>query len=229
MQEPDLFALMSCDPWFGALDEAERLAMLANSQVVRVNGGEYVFRKGDASNGFFGLAKGVLKASTLRPDGREGILAVLEPGNWFGEASVVDGWPRNHDVLAIGPAELLRIQQDEFDRLMLGHRFARAISKLQARRMRVVYAMLEDATLYSTRARIARRLQRLARGDITMAPTDRRVIALSQDCLAMMLGITRHTVALELKTMVLQGAISLGYGKIIIESMEKLEAVETDS
>ena len=35
--------------------------------------------------GFYGLAAGMIKISTLRHDGREAILAVLEPGNWFGE------------------------------------------------------------------------------------------------------------------------------------------------
>lgn len=220
---------MSSDPWFGSLEEVERAEILANSDVVRLNEREYVFRKGDNPNGFFGLVRGSLKVSTLRSDGKEGILGVLEPGNWFGEASVVDGRPRSHDVIAVGPAELLRIRQESFDHLMLGRQFSRGIATLQARHTRVFYAMLEDATLYSTRVRIARRLQRLARGDITMATTDRQVIALSQDWLAMMLGITRHTLALELKALVSQGAISLGYGKIIIESMEKLEGVDTDT
>lgn len=229
MQESELLTRMSADPWFGALDEVERLTMLANAQMVRLGDGEFVFRKGDYPNGFFGLAAGVLKVSTLRCDGREGILAVLEAGNWFGEASVVDGQQRTHDVTAVGPAEVLRIGQDAFDTLMYRSDFSRAIATLQARRTRALYAMLEDATLYSTRARIARRIQRLARGDITMAKTDRNVIALTQDRLAMMLGVTRQTLALELKAMVANGAISLGYGKIIIESIDKLKAMETST
>ena len=223
-----MLAHMSADPWFGTLDKAERLAMLANAQTFRLRGGEYAFRKGDTSNGLFGLVRGLLKVSTLRCDGREGILAVLEAGNWFGEASVIDGQPRTHDVTAVGPAELLHIGQSAFDKLMHGTGFSRAIATLQARHTRVIYAMLEDATLYSTRARIARRILRLARGDITMAETDRRVIKISQDWLAMMLGVTRQTLAIELKAMAAYGAISLGYGKITIESMEKLRAMEAD-
>ncbi|MET0348586.1 MAG: helix-turn-helix domain-containing protein [Rhizobacter sp.] len=49
---------------------------------------------------------------------------------------------------------------------------------------------------------------------------------MTQDALAMMLGITRQTLALELKAMVTAGAITLGYGRIRIESFERLKALE---
>ena len=64
---------------------------------LRLRPGEMLFRQGDAPGGFYGLLGGLLKISSLREDGREAILVVLEAGNWIGEISLMDGEPRTHD------------------------------------------------------------------------------------------------------------------------------------
>ncbi len=66
----------------------------------------------------------------------------------------------------------------------------------------------------------------LAYGDVTMAAQIRREITVSQDTLAMMLGITRQTLALELKAMAAKGAVNLRYGRIEILSKEMLLAFQ---
>lgn len=101
--------------------------------------------------------------------------------------------------------------------------FARAMTVLLCLRVRVLYGMAEDAMLRSTRARMARRLLTLARGDSTMAPQARARVAVSQEALAMMLGITRQTLSKELKSLVREGVLSLGYGHIDILSLPALE------
>ena len=92
-----------------------------------------------------------------------------------------------------------------------------------AARTRSLYGMVEDATLRSTRARVARRLLLLARGDATQAADTRAVVPVSQEALAMMLGITRQTLSKELKLLAAHGAITLGYGRIDIELPALLE------
>jgi len=224
--EHPLLRPLSADPWFGALDLATRRELLAGAERLRLLPGSFVFRQGDETAGFYGLVGGLLRVSTLREDGREAVLAVLEPGNWFGEASALDGLPRTHDVSAAGRVELLCVAPENFQRLMRRNGFAQAIALLQARHARAIYALLEDATLRSTRARIVRRLQRLARGDATMAATERPVLQVTQQTLAMMLGITRQTLALELKALAAGGAIRVGYGRIEILSAPRLAAME---
>lgn len=214
------------NPWFAALDGETRAELLSAGETVRLRHGEFVFRQGDATTGFYVLTSGTLRVSTVSEGGREAVLAVLEAGNWFGEASALDGLPRTHDVAAWGDASLLMVDRAAFDRLMQRSGFARAIALLQARYMRAVFAMLEDATLRSTRARIVRRLQRLARGDATMDTEDRRVLHVTQDTLAMMIGITRQTLALELRAMARAGAIRIGYGRIEIVSHRLLGEME---
>src|SRR4051812_15930441 len=94
----DLLPQLSANPWFGSLPLRERREMLAAGELQRLRPGEMLFRQGDKvspGKGFlYGVAEGSFKISTLREDGKEAILVVLEAGNWFGEISLIDGQPR---------------------------------------------------------------------------------------------------------------------------------------
>ena len=221
------------NPWFAALPSADRKALLAACEHVHLASGEMLFRQGDpvpaGQGAFFGVLRGGIKASSLREDGKEAILVVLEVGNWFGEISLIDGQPRTHDATAVGDTELLALPRPAFDRMMQRPAFAFAVCRLLAGRVRSLYGMVEDATLRSTRARVARRLLLLARGDATQARDARPMVPVSQEALAMMLGMSRQTLSKELQGLVREGAIELGYGKIAIASMGRLERLGVDA
>jgi CRP-like cAMP-binding protein len=222
-----LLSTLSINPWFGALPLAERKLMLAAADLQHVRAGEMLYRKGDPVGGFYGVVQGAIKVSTLGEDGREGILSVLESGVWFGEASLVDGLPRPHDATAVRASEVLVISQSGFNRLMQRGAFARAIGRLLCGRLRALYGMVEDSMLRSTRTRIARRLLALVRGDATMSSDARASVNVSQEALAMMLGITRQTLSKELKVLAHAGVLSVGYGRIEIVSLPDLELCGT--
>jgi CRP/FNR family cyclic AMP-dependent transcriptional regulator len=220
---------MSANPWFGALRLADRQTLLGAAELLRLRPGEMLFRQGDAPGGFYGLLSGTLKISSLREDGREAIFVVLEAGNWMGEISLMDHQPRTHDATAIGHVEVLVVPQAVFTVLMDEAAFARAVAAMLASRVRSLYGLVEDAALRSTRARVARRLLLLARGDVTMAADDRPVVPVSQEALAMMLGITRQTLSKELKTLAELGAVELRYRRIVIASGARLKALSDPS
>jgi CRP-like cAMP-binding protein len=217
---------MSGDAWFASLPLTEKQSLIASSTLVRIDIGEQLFRRGDPADGFYGIVEGRLKASNVRSDGKEAILAILEPGNWFGQMSTVTGWPYAHDLIALESAQVLRLPLAVFNAFMQNAVFAKAIAVLVCQHTGLLYQMLEDATLHSTRTRIARRLMRLARGDATLAADNRSHIPVSHDTLAMMLGISRQTLALELKEMALQGAVALRYGHVEIVSMDVLKSFD---
>lgn len=228
----ELLQRLAVNPWFAALPAAERRALLAAGETVRLAAGEMLFRQGDAvpagQGAFYGVVSGGIKASSLREDGKEAILAVLEAGNWFGEISLIDGQPRTHDATAVADTELLALARPAFDRMMQRPPFALAVCRLLAGRVRSLYGMVEDATLRSTRARVARRLLLLARGDATQARDPRPVVPVSQEALAMMLGVSRQTLSKELQGLAKEGAIELGYGRIAIASVPLLERSGVD-
>lgn len=224
--DDDLFQRMSIHPWFGSLSPTHRHAILSRCKVLRLAAGDYLCRMGDHARAFYGVESGRLRVSPMRPDGKESVVVVVETGQWFGQTSMLVGKARVHNIVAVEPVCLQVLASHDFEQLMRQASFARAIATLEAMHTYMLFQMLEDATLHTTRARIARRLIRLAHGDETMAMPSKGNIRISQDTLAMMLGITRQTLALELKLMVAEGAVSLRYGHIEILSMDVLRSFE---
>jgi len=213
---------LSDTSWFSALPATLRQTLLTSASSLYLQSGEMLFRQGDTPSGFYALLKGTIKMSTLSEDGREGILTILEQGTWFGEISLIDGQPRTHDATAIGAVELLLVTPDVFSLLMQDAIFANAIAKMLAYRIRLLYGVLEDVHLRSPRARIARRLLLLAGSNTMHASAPQNRIPISQESLAMMLGMSRQTLSKELKFLCHQHVISLRYRSIDIISLAAL-------
>lgn len=224
---PERWQTLAHNPWFASLPQVVQRVLLEAAEPLKLRAGEMLFRQGDGlpTEGavFFGVLSGHLKFSNLHEDGREAILAVLEPGNWFGEISLFDGQPRTHDATALAATEVLAISRQAFDALLRQTEFAQGICRLMAVRLRLLYGMLEDASLQSTRVRVARRLLLLTHGGATHQTQARAEVAVSQESLAMMLGITRQTLSKELKALVAAGALTLRYGRIEVCSTAALQ------
>lgn len=218
----------STNPWFQSLPPHAANALLGAAVPVSVAAGAFLFRQGDpmdaGSYAFFGVARGVLKLSIFNAEGDEAILALVEPGNWFGGVSTLDQQPRGHCAIALEDSEVLGVSVERFEALMRDAAFAGAIARLVAARLRLAYGSLAGAALQGTRARVARRIAALAHGDMSQAPQGRASISTSQDALAMMLGISRQTLSKELQALVKLGAIRLRYGHIEIQDMALLQS-----
>lgn len=219
----DTLAVLRSNPWFSSLPASEQQAMLALATPVRLPRGTVLYRKGHPECGFYGIVQGLVKISSVAPGGREGILALIEAGNWFSESTLLDGQVNPYDATVVEDVQLLVIAREGFEALMLRQPFAAAIARLEAQRLRAVFSMVEDVMLRDMRARVARRLLMLAHGDATMAAQARARVLVSQDALAMMLGVTRQTLAKEFKELVETGVLALGYGRIDILDVPALQ------
>ena len=221
----DLLKALSVNRWFNTLPLELREVMVRESKRICLRRGEMLYRRGDVPDGMYAVVNGMLKLSTLREDGKEAALAVLETGTWFAESSLLNNQPRPHDAIALCQAEVLVLSCAAFHALMTRLDFAQAIAALLAERVRLLYGVVEAATLRSTRARIVHRLLVLAHGDAAVEPNIRRRVPVSQEALAMMLGISRQTLSVELQQLVDRGAIRLGYRCIEVLSEERLRSM----
>ena len=217
-------SLLLADSWFSALPSTVRHVLLDTATRVRLAAGEMLFRRGDAPSGFYALLKGKIKMSTLNEDGREGILTILEPGTWFGDISLIDGQPRTHDATAVDPVEVLLVTPPCFSVLMQDPAFANAIARMLAYRIRLLYGVVEDVHLRSPRERVARRLLLLSGSNTMQESAPHQSIPVSQESLAMMLGMSRQTLSKELKFLAAQKAIALKYRSIHILSLTILSS-----
>lgn len=219
----DWLQVLRANPWFGALPMPEQQAMLDLAEPMHLPRGASLYGKGSVDGGFYGLVRGVVKISSVGADGREGILALIEAGNWFNESTLLDGLPNPYDATALEALELLVISPEGFGQLMQRLPFVQAVARLEALRLRAVFGMVEDTMVRNMGARVARRLLVLAHGDATMAEQARARVLVSQDALAMMLGVTRQSLWKEMRSLVEEGIVALGYGRIDILDVPALE------
>ena len=102
---------------FGALSD-ETLEFLATTLPVRVvEVGESLFREGDQAREMFVVLGGEVEVLKRTRRGAEARVALLGPGDWFGEMSILDVQPRSASVIAVAPSRLLRITSESLDAL----------------------------------------------------------------------------------------------------------------
>ncbi len=156
--------------------------------------GKAVFVQGQLSDAVMYIQKGSIKISVLSRTGKEAVVAMLGPGDFFGEGALAGQPVRIATATATTPATVLIIERDVMSGLLQDEPAfsARFIAYMLARNIRIE-ADLVDHLFNSSEKRLARALLLLARyGD--QAGPERRVPKISQETLAEMVGTTRSRV-----------------------------------
>jgi CRP-like cAMP-binding protein len=134
---------------FGALSD-DVLAFLASMlTVVKPTIGETIFREGDEANAMYVVLAGEMEVTKKSRGAVDARVAVLGPGDWFGEMSIVDIQPRSATVRALAPGRLIRITAADLDALYRHDVRSYAIIVLNlarelSRRLRVADGILAD-------------------------------------------------------------------------------------
>ena len=161
--------------------------------VTRYRRGQVIFAQGDAGHDVRYLQKGAIKLSVLSRIGKEAVVAMLVPGDFFGEGVLAGQSVRIGTATAIAASSVLTIEKEAIVRLLHEQpAFAdRFLSYMLQRNIRIE-ADLVDQLFNSSEKRLARTLLLLARyGDDN--PT-RTLPKISQETLAEMIGATRSRV-----------------------------------
>jgi CRP/FNR family cyclic AMP-dependent transcriptional regulator len=85
---------------FRGLGVDERRTLLARSRIRNFAAGETTFRMGSPGDNMMAVLTGNVRISLSSSDGRELLLAILFPGEFFGEISLLDGRERTADATA---------------------------------------------------------------------------------------------------------------------------------
>ena len=156
--------------------------------------GESVFTQGDACEHVWYIQSGGIKLSALSKTGKEAVVAMLGPGDFFGEGCLAGQELRMGSATAITPSAILRIDKGHMAQLLhkqhsMSDRF---ISHILTRHIRIEEDLI-DQLFNSSEKRLARALLLLARYGKQAKPT-RVVPQLSKETLAEMIGTTRSRV-----------------------------------
>jgi CRP/FNR family cyclic AMP-dependent transcriptional regulator len=162
-------------------------------RVVKYRRGEVIYAQGDAGNDIRYLQKGAVKLSVLSRVGREAVVAMLVPGDYFGEGALAGQSVRIGTATAAVASSVLIIEKDAMIQLLHNEpAFSdRFISYMLTRNMRIE-ADLVDQLFNSSEKRLARTLLLLAR--YGHANPQRTLPKISQETLAEMIGATRSRV-----------------------------------
>jgi CRP/FNR family cyclic AMP-dependent transcriptional regulator len=102
---------------FGGLDDESLDALTKELRASLFDPGALVMKEGDHAREMFVVLSGELEVVRHSTNGGEGRVALLGPGNWVGEMSIIDPQPRSASVRALAPSILLVVTTEDLDRL----------------------------------------------------------------------------------------------------------------
>jgi CRP/FNR family cyclic AMP-dependent transcriptional regulator len=155
---------------------------------------EPVFAQGDAAEHVMYIQEGGVKLTVVNETGREAVVAILGPGDFFGEACLGGQHVCMATATTIAPTTVLVIKKNEMIRVLHEeHEFSdRFIAYMLARNIRVEEDLI-DQLFNSSEKRLARTLLLLARYGAPGDP-EKALPKVSQETLAEMIGTTRSRV-----------------------------------
>jgi CRP/FNR family transcriptional regulator, cyclic AMP receptor protein len=213
--------------WFAKLSPPLREDILARAVVRRVGDGAVLSARGAPADEWCGVAKGAVRVSSVSLSGKQITLTYVEPGTWFGDIALFDGLPRTHDGHAHGDTTLLVVRKADFRELLSRHiELYDALLRLNCRRLRLLFDVVEDLNTRPLAARLAKQVLLLARSyGIAQGEEIRIGLQLAQEDLAQLLGASRQRVNQELKAFERDGAVRIEPTRLVVLSRPKLLAI----
>jgi CRP/FNR family cyclic AMP-dependent transcriptional regulator len=221
-----LLEMLGRTPLFGALEDADRKAILQEMRESTFDGGQSIFARGDPGRDIYLVTSGRVRLSVLTAEGRELSFAHAEPGQIFGEIAVLDGGVRSADATAVSKVTALTLSKGALTRLIEQRAIVRdAIVKFLCNRIREADHQLEGIALYPIEVRLARFFLAAARQKGELKPGAKIVIDLpiSQSELALLIGASRPKVNAALALLESSGAIQRKESRFTCD-IDELEA-----
>jgi len=210
----------------GHLSAAELERLIAHARIETYRPRREIYLKGGEGRGLMLVLQGGVRLGIQATDGRQLAVAVVEPGEVFGELELFDGGERATAATAIGNCALLVVDRRDFlpllrDNPELGLRLAAVL----ARRMRRLLEQAEDALFLHRRTRLAKKLLQLVREQ--GQPTEGGIslpMRLRQRELGNLLGLSRESINKQLSSWHRAGVIRCERGAVTVVDPATLEA-----
>jgi CRP/FNR family transcriptional regulator, cyclic AMP receptor protein len=218
----ELAGLLERSAWFRSAPAALRAELIETGRVEHLAAGQRLFTRGDSDDGLYCVLDGLMRIGAASSDGKEALLAVIEPVNWFGEIALFDHRPRTHNAYAERDCALFHVPRVALAALLeRTPAYWHVFGLLLTQKLRLAFDAIEEAALLPAAQRVARRLLLMA-GGYGEPGALRRVLKVPQEDLAMMLALSRQTINQVLKQFETQGALKLGYAEIEMTDLRKL-------
>ena len=211
-------------PLFAALDNEDAEALLSQMTPARMERGDILFREGETGDTLYVIGEGKIKLGRSSSDGRENLVAILGPGEMFGELSLFDPGPRTMTATAVAETQLLGLGNDSLTGLLTGRpEVAKALLAALAQRLRRTNEHLADLVFTDVPGRVAKALLDLA--ERFGRPVEEGVMVshdLTQEELAQLVGASRETVNKALADFAGRGWLKLEARAVLLLDVDRL-------
>jgi CRP/FNR family transcriptional regulator, cyclic AMP receptor protein len=212
-------------PLFAALDDEAARALMESMTSSHLERSDILFREGDQGDRIYVIGEGKIKLGRSSVDGRENLLAILGPGEMFGELSLFDPGPRTATATAIAETQLIALSHEDLDSFLVGRPAVAAnLLAALARRLRRTNEALADLVFTDVPGRVAKALLDLSTR--FGRPADDGILVaheLTQEELAQLVGASRETVNKALADFASRGWIKLEARAVVLTDVERLK------
>jgi CRP-like cAMP-binding protein len=224
MRSDEIQKILSQNTWFASLPESLANKLLEKGKLKALHNQQILHQKNDLADGFYCVISGRIRVSNFTVEGKELVLTWIQPGNWFGEISLLDGQTRTHDTHAEDTTILLKVPKLAFEQLFKEHQdWSQHIMRLLCQRVRATFSLIDETGCLSLKGQLCKRLSLMYQGLEEQRQTKIIELAISQDTLAQLIHSSRQTVNKILQSLRAEKIINLQYGKIIILDKNALE------
>jgi CRP/FNR family transcriptional regulator, cyclic AMP receptor protein len=203
-------------PLFADLDDRELAAVAAVAKARRYAKDDVVFYEDESGDVFFLIREGQVKVTMISPEGKEIILSLLGPGDFFGEMALLDDEPRSATVVATQPLELMAIWRSDFLQILADNfSITRKVLAEISRRLRSASSRIESLATMDVYGRLARFFLDLAKEQGKVLDTGYVAVTRpTHQSIANMIGTSRETVSRLIHDLMRQNLL-LSEGKTI--------------
>jgi CRP/FNR family cyclic AMP-dependent transcriptional regulator len=188
----------------------------------------FVYQQGEVSHHFYQLVSGRIRIFNGQADGREQVLALVEPGGLFGEAACFDGVPYYTSAVTLKPSAVRVFSRETvLDAMRDDPEILLEVLRSVIRKQRLFALQLETMMFRKAPARVALILARLATyygAPAALGSGTRIGLHLSHEALAAMIGLTRVTVTREIGALIRDGIITRDKRHLVVLHQEQLLA-----
>ena len=218
-----LAELLRASPWTRSLAAQQIARVEAETQVRTLPVGVPVCRKGEPVEHWIGLVDGLVKMTSVTPEGKTTTFLGVTSGGWFGEGSLLKDRTRKYDVVTLRESIVAYMPRATFEWLLgTSIEFNRFLLMQLNERLGQFIAMVEYERLLETDARVARSLASLF--NPMLYPDQATDIQLSQEELGYLTGISRQRANQALQVLEKAGLLKIEYGRIKILDLDGLRS-----
>lgn len=219
--KPSLTDSLARTSWWGTLTPEQRTRVERDTVERAFEAGSFVCRKGDPVDYWMGVTEGLLKMSSVSPQGKAVTFTGMLAGGWFGEGSLLKTEGRLYDVVALRDSHVACMPRATFTWLLDSSiAFNRFLLKQLNARLGLFISLIEYDRSLDTDARVARCIASLFNPDLN--PAGGPELQISQEELGYLCSVSRQRANQALQVLERAGLLKLDYRGLTVLDLEGL-------